>query len=110
MYRIPGGVDLYSKSLVYQRIKFKVAHFALKVLISIPVLRMNTGTMCIYARSSYSKVDAVEQRYMLNSGVRGTKDWNPRIEVDCYSTLIRVLCQLSSPSHPSTYHSTGKPQ
>jgi hypothetical protein len=48
------------------------------VLISIPVLRMNTGTMCIYARKQsyrYSKVDAVEQRHMVNSnsGVGGKK-------------------------------------
>jgi hypothetical protein len=34
--------------------------------------------MCV---SSYSKVGAIEQRYMVNSGVRGTKDRNLRIEV-----------------------------
>jgi hypothetical protein len=28
--------------------------------------------------SSYSKADAVEQKYMVNSGVRGTKDRNIR--------------------------------
>jgi hypothetical protein len=32
---------------------------------------------------------------MVNSGVRGTKDRNPRTEVDWYSTLIRVEYQLS---------------
>jgi hypothetical protein len=31
--------------------------------------------------SSYSKVGTVEQRYMVNSGVRGTKDRNLRTEV-----------------------------
>jgi hypothetical protein len=31
--------------------------------------------MCV---SSYSKVGAIEQRYMVNSGVRGKKDRNPR--------------------------------
>jgi len=50
------------------------------VLISIPVLRMNTGTICIYVRKQlqYSEVGAIEQRYMVNSGVRGTKDKNLR--------------------------------
>jgi hypothetical protein len=35
--------------------------------------------------SSYSKVDAVEQEDMVNSGVRGMKDrnLNPRTEVGC---------------------------
>ena len=43
------------------------------LLISIPVLRMNEP--CAYMRvNSYSKVDAVEQRFMVNSGVRGTKE------------------------------------
>ena len=31
--------------------------------------------------SSYSKVDAIEQRNMVNSGVGGTKEMNLRIEV-----------------------------
>jgi hypothetical protein len=44
--------------------------------------------------SSYSKVDAVEQRGVVNSGVRGAKDWNLRTEVDWYSALIRVSCLL----------------
>jgi hypothetical protein len=35
----------------------------------------------------YSKVDAVEQREVVNSGVRGAKDRNLLIEVDCASTL-----------------------
>jgi hypothetical protein len=65
-----------------------------------PVLRMNTGTMCISARKqllcSKVDVDAVEQRHMANSGARGTKDWNLRTEVDWYSTLIRASCQLST--------------
>jgi hypothetical protein len=32
--------------------------------------------------SSYSKVGAIEQRYMVNSGVRGKKDRNPRMRVE----------------------------
>ena len=64
------------------------------MLISIPVLRMNTGTMCILYNmcvSSYSKADAVEQRYMVNSGVRGTKERNLRTEVDCKSIVAIIL-------------------
>jgi hypothetical protein len=60
--------------------------------------------------SSYSKVDAVEQRYMVNSGVRGTKDWNPRTEVDWYSTLIRVLCQFTITPYHIQVPSAGKLQ
>ena len=41
--------------------------------------------------SSYSKVDAVEQRYMVNSGVRGTKERNLRIEVYSKSIVTIVL-------------------
>ena len=37
--------------------------------------------------SSYSKVDAVEQKDMVNSGVEGTKDRNLRTEVDCKVSL-----------------------
>jgi hypothetical protein len=33
--------------------------------------------------SSYSKVDAVEQKDVVNSGVGGTKDRNLRTEVAC---------------------------
>jgi hypothetical protein len=60
-----------------------LAIYLLLLLISISnfVLRMNTGTMCIYilyARKqlpySTRKVDAVEQRDMVNSGLRGTKE------------------------------------
>ena len=51
------------------------AQVTLLIMINIPVLRMNMGTMCIYDMrvSSYSKVNAVEQRYVVNSGARGTK-------------------------------------
>jgi hypothetical protein len=53
---------------------------------------MNTGTMCIHVCvSSYSKVDAIEQRYMVNSGVRGKKDRNPRsgwVDIDILLYLI----------------------
>jgi hypothetical protein len=59
------------------------------LLISIPVLRMNIirepcAYMCV---SSYSKVGAVEQRYMVNSGMRGTKNNHLRTEVDCTSIV-----------------------
>jgi hypothetical protein len=47
------------------------------MLISIPVLRMNAGTMCMHARKQLP-VDAVEQRHMVNSGARGTKDRQPQ--------------------------------
>jgi hypothetical protein len=36
--------------------------------------------MCV---SSYSKVGAIEQRYMVNSGVRGTKNNHLMIEMGC---------------------------
>jgi hypothetical protein len=42
---------------------------------------MNTGTMCIYVSNSYSTVDVIKQRDMVNSGVRGTKGMDLRIEV-----------------------------
>jgi hypothetical protein len=38
--------------------------------------------------NSYSKVDAVEQKDMVNSGVRGTKDRDLRTEVDCKGIAI----------------------
>jgi hypothetical protein len=47
--------------------------------------------------SSYSKVDAVEQRDMVNSGVRGAKDWSLRTEVD-----VRASYLLSTLSYAST--------
>jgi hypothetical protein len=40
--------------------------------------------------SSYSKVGAKEQRYMINSGVRGTKEKNLRSRCIGKTTLIRV--------------------
>jgi hypothetical protein len=57
----------------------------------------NKGTD-IYVRVSsysYSKVDAVEQRDMVNSGVRGTKNRNLRTEVNCTSTVSYLLSTLS---------------
>jgi hypothetical protein len=51
---------------------------------SIPVLRMNTGTMCIYMRVhsySYSTVGVIEQKDMVNSGVGGRKKMDLRTEV-----------------------------
>ena len=60
------------------------------MLIGIPVLRMNTGTMCIYCIrvSSYSKVGAVEQKDVVNSEARGRKDRNLRTEVGCRSIVL----------------------
>jgi hypothetical protein len=43
--------------------------------------------------SSYSKVDAAEQKDMVNSGVRGTKDRNLRTEVDCKS-IVPTTCPI----------------
>jgi hypothetical protein len=40
--------------------------------------------MCV---SSYSKVDAAEQKDVVNSGARGTKDRNLRTEVGCKSIV-----------------------
>jgi hypothetical protein len=60
--------------------------------------------------SSYSKVDAVEKRYMVNSGVRGKKDWNPRTEVYWYSTLMRVLYCANYLTYHIQVPSTGKLQ
>jgi hypothetical protein len=47
----------------------------------------------VYMRvNSYSRVGAIEQEDMVNSGARGTKDWNwnwnPGIEVDWYWCYI----------------------
>jgi len=42
---------------------------------------MNTGTMCIYARNNYSTVGVIEQKDMVNSGVRGRNKVNLRLEV-----------------------------
>jgi hypothetical protein len=61
---------------------------------------MNTGTMCIYyARKQlqYRKVDAVEQKDMVNSGARGTMDRNLRTEVDCKVFLRASYLQSSVP-------------
>jgi hypothetical protein len=58
---------------------------------------MHTGTMCILYMcvSSYSKVGAIEKRYMVNSGVRGTKNNHLMTEMDftyyllgCASTVV----------------------
>jgi hypothetical protein len=58
---------------------------------------------CAHMRvNSYSAVGVIEQKDVVNSGARGTKDRNPGIEVDWYSTLIRVEYQSSTLSHSST--------
>jgi hypothetical protein len=41
--------------------------------------------------SSYSEVDAVEQKDMVNSGVGGAKDRNLRTEVGCRSIAISII-------------------
>ena len=42
---------------------------------------------------SYSTVGVVEQKDMVNSGVRGTKDKNLRTEVDCRSrSIVPAIC------------------
>jgi hypothetical protein len=52
--------------------------------------------------SSYSKVDAVEQKGTVNSGARGKKDRNPRAEVDCKSTKHRAYNLTYHIQVPST--------
>jgi hypothetical protein len=42
---------------------------------------MNAGTMCMYVSNSYSTVDVIKQRNVVNSGVGGTKGMDLRIEV-----------------------------
>jgi hypothetical protein len=44
---------------------------------------------------SDSKVDAVEERDMVNSGARGTEDRNFRTEVDCTS-IVPIICPIIS--------------
>jgi hypothetical protein len=78
---------------------------------------MNTGTMCItdilYTYSihirvssyEYSKVDAAEQKDMVNLGVGNKKDRNLRTEVGCAVSYEHRTCYL--PYHiqvPSTGH------
>ena len=51
--------------------------------------------------SSYSKVGAIEQRYMVNSGVRGTKNKGLRAEVGCASIapiIYHLPCHAQAPS------------
>jgi hypothetical protein len=48
---------------------------------------------------SYRTVGVVEQKDMVNSGVRGTKDKNLRIEVGC---IIEVSYLKSALSYSST--------
>ena len=45
--------------------------------------------------NSYSTVDVIEQKDMVNSGVRGTKDKNLRTEVDCRSA-VPIICPIIS--------------
>jgi hypothetical protein len=66
------------------------------MLISIPVLRMNAATVSSYLDS---KVGAVEQKDMVNSGARGTKDRNLRTEVDCKVPLLYRHRTYNLPYH-----------
>jgi hypothetical protein len=86
------------------------------MLISTPVLRMNTGTMSMLCSmlscvSSYSKVGAVEQRHTLwliqKRGVRktGTPD---RGVLVVYSNTGRIPIYLSYHIQVPRFPSTGK--
>jgi hypothetical protein len=50
--------------------------------------------MCV---SSYNEVGAIEQRYMVNSGVRGTKDKNLRSRCTVYSGLWALFELVLAP-------------
>jgi hypothetical protein len=61
--------------------------------------------MCV---SSYSKVDAVEQRDMVNSGVRGTKDRNLRTEGD-YRNIVPIIYPIIFKYLVPVIYSIGTP-
>ena len=48
--------------------------------------------------NSCSEVGAVEQKDMVSSGVRGTKDRNLRTEVDCKSIVPIIYPTIQAPS------------
>ena len=75
------AVSMTRLGIVRDKAEWKVNNGYNHMLISIPVLRMNTGTMCIYARNNYSTVGVIEQKDMVNSGVRGRNKVNLRLEV-----------------------------
>ena len=56
--------------------------------------------------SSYSKVDAVEQRYMVNSGVRGTKNKGLRTKVDCTS-IVPIIYPIIFKYQVPVIYTTG---
>jgi hypothetical protein len=62
------------------------------VLTSVPVLRMNAGTTCACVREQLQQgtVGAIEQRCVVNSGVRGAKNNHLRTEMDCASIAPNV--------------------
>jgi hypothetical protein len=83
--RIRRGTDTIL--IQYRTVQYNTT---VQLLISIPVLRVNTETMCNMCVSSYSKVGAIEQRYMVNSGVRGTKNNHLGIEMNCTSIAPNI--------------------
>ena len=60
--------------------------------------------------SSYSKVDAVEQKHVVNPGVRGKKDRNPRWLVFCSNTgRIPAICPVMSKCLVPVNYAAGAP-
>ena len=58
--------------------------------------------------SSYSKADAIEQRNMVNSGVRGAKEMNLRTEVCCESAVtIMTPYDVTNKCHLPAIYSIG---
>ena len=53
--------------------------------------------------SSYSKVDAVEQRDVVNSGVRGKEDWILRTEAGCTSIVPIIYPTMFKYLAPAIY-------
>jgi hypothetical protein len=58
--------------------------------------------------SSYSKVDAVELRYMVNSGARGTKNKGLRTEVGCTS-IIPIIYPIIFKCKVPVIYTAGAP-
>jgi hypothetical protein len=83
--KLKSAKELKSRSFTVLSERLLYAASSHLLLISIPVRttyehgnHVHTSDKCV---SSYSKVDAVEQRYMVNSGAGGTKDRDLRIKV-----------------------------
>ena len=71
---------------------------------SVPALRVNTGTMCMRARvHSYSAAGVIEQKDVVNSGVRGSRkkmNLRPQDRGGFYSIATTVY--NNNLSHAST--------